>query len=286
MSSSIPPFFPPLDNRAPRDAAARDSANHSGRARTAYRGLDGWRDGRVIEKRNWTESLFSLRIAAPTIAFEAGQFVRLGFDVAGEVLARAFSLVNPPSDPVLEFLVARVPGGALSPRLAALEPGDGLRISERASGSLVLSRLSDATVPQSLWLIATGTGLAPFLSILATEAPWQRFRDVVLVHGARHTRDLVYRERIDALGARRGLRSIRFVSREPCSGALAGRVPAAIRDGRLEAAACVRLVPESSRVLLCGNPAMIEESLVALAERGVRRHRSSEPGHVLTESYG
>jgi len=123
------------------------------------------------------------------------------------------------------------------------------------------------------------------LSILRTETPWQRFREVVLVHAVRHARELVYRDMIAGLQKERGLRYVSFVSREAAAGSLAGRIPAAIADGRLAAAAGTALSAETSQVLLCGNPDMLKDAAAALAERGLRKHRRRAPGHVTTESF-
>jgi ferredoxin--NADP+ reductase len=237
-----------------------------------------WLEARVAENRHWTEALFSLRVEGPRLAFEAGQFVRIALDIAGERVARPFSFVNPPSDPALEFYGIVVPEGPLSPRLARLRAGDALFVAPNPAGFLVLSELPDA---ETLWLISTGTGIAPFLSILRTEAPWKRYRNVVLVHAVRQARELVYRELISGL---KNLKYLSFVSRETAPGSLAGRIPAAIGDGRLEAAAGVRL-DESSQVMLCGNPEMLKDATAALIARGLRKHRRRAPGQISVESF-
>ena len=246
--------------------------------------MSKWLEGRVIGNRHWTEALFSLRVEAPRLPFEAGQFVKLALDVEGERFARPFSFVNAPQDPVLEFYGVIVPEGPLSPRLARLAAGDALYLSPNPSGFLVLSEVPDA---ETLWLLATGTGLAPFLSILRTETPWRRFRSVVLVHAARFARELVYREAIEALSRAHGarFRYVTFVSREPAPGSLAGRIPAAIGDGRLEQAAAARLAPETSQVMLCGNPDMLKDAAAALAARGMKKHRRRSPGQITVESF-
>jgi ferredoxin--NADP+ reductase len=241
-----------------------------------------WLTGKVVENRHWTEALFSLRVEAPPLKFQAGQFVRIALDIGAERVARAFSFVNPPHDPTLEFYGVIVPEGPLSPRLARLRAGEPLYIASNPAGFLVLSEVPDA---RTLWLLSTGTGLAPFLSILRTEAPWLRFREVVLVHAVRHARELVYGEMIARLQTERRLRYVSFVSREGAPGALAGRIPAAVKDGRLEAAAGVPLSAETSQVLLCGNPDMLKDVSAALAERGMRKHRRRAPGQVTTESF-
>jgi ferredoxin--NADP+ reductase len=242
-----------------------------------------WHEGRVVENRHWTDTLWSLRVEAPPLAFEAGQFVRIGLDIANERIARPFSFVNPPEDAVLEFFGVTVPQGPLSPHLAELGAGDRLYVAHNPAGFLTLSEVPDA---ESLWLIATGTGIAPFLSIVRTDAPWKRFRHVVLVHAVRHARDLVYQEIVSrVISTRSNFKYVTFVSREAAAGALAGRIPGAVRDGRLERAAGLRLAPETVQVMLCGNPEMLKDASAALAERGLRKHRRRSPGQITVESF-
>ncbi|HTP60759.1 MAG TPA: ferredoxin--NADP reductase [Burkholderiales bacterium] len=244
--------------------------------------MSGWLQGRVVENRAWTETLFSLRVEAPRLAFEAGQFVRIALDLGGERVARPFSFVNPPADPLMEFYGVIVPEGPLSPSLARLKAGDALHIADNPSGFLVLSEVPPA---EDLWLVATGTGIAPFLSILRTEAPWQRYKRVVLVHAVRHAGELVYREMIAGLQSHRSqLRYVSFVSREKHAESLAGRIPDAIRDGRLEAVA-QPISAERSQFMLCGNPAMLKDAAAALLARGLRKNRRRAPGHITVESF-
>ena len=239
---------------------------------------DKWLTGTVVENRHWTQTLFSLRVEGAPLSFQAGQFVRIALDVNGERVARAFSFVNPPQDAVLEFYGVIVPEGPLSPRLATLESGDALYVAPNPAGFLVLSEVPEA---ETLWLISTGTGLAPFLSILRTETPWRRFRNVVLVHAVRYARELTYQDLIRSTPAR----YVTLVSREQAAGSLAGRIPAAIADGRLEEAAGIRLAPETSQVMLCGNPQMLKDAAAALVARGLRKHRRRAPGHITVESF-
>jgi ferredoxin--NADP+ reductase len=247
-----------------------------------------WLEGRVLENRHWTDALFSLRVEAPPLRFEAGQFVRIALDIpeggAESRIARPFSFVNPPQDPLHEFYGIVVPEGPLSPRLARLERGDKLLVATNPAGFLVLSEVPDA---ESLWLISTGTGIAPFLSMLRTGTPWKRFGTVVLVHAVRHAEELVYQHLVKETAAARGkqFRYVSFVSREAAPGSLSGRIPQAIRDGRLEQAAGLALAPSTSHVMLCGNPAMLKDAQAALMERALRKHRRRTPGHITVESF-
>lgn len=232
----------------------------------------------MIENRRWTEALFSLRVEGPRPGFEAGQFVRIAVD---ERVARPFSFVNPPADPVLEFYGIVVPEGPLSPKLMQLDAGARLLVAPNPAGFLVLSEVPDA---DTLWLVSTGTGLAPFLSILRTDTPWRRFPNIVLIHAVRHAQELTYQAMIRKIVKEKSLRYVTFVSREAAPGSLAGRIPAAMRDGRLEAAAGLPL-NERSHVMLCGNPDMLKDASGALAERGLRKHRRRVPGHITVESF-
>jgi ferredoxin--NADP+ reductase len=244
-----------------------------------------WLDGKVIENRRWTATLFSLRVEAPRLAFEAGQFVRIALELekgnAASRVARPFSFVNPPQDPVFEFYGVVVPEGPLSPRLARLAAGDRLLLASNPAGFLVLSELPDA---ETLWLLSTGTGMAPFLSLLRTAAPWQRFKKVVLVHAVRRAEELVYQEMMLEFKKQKAFRYVSFVSREPHASSLAGRIPAAIADGRLEQAAGAQLSAQS-QVMLCGNPAMLKDAQAALVARGLRKHRRRSPGQITVESF-
>lgn len=246
--------------------------------------MEMWLEGMVIEKRYWSDKLYSLRLNAPVDSFVAGQFTRLALDIDGERVARAYSFVNPPHDKLLEIHFNEVQDGPLSPRLAALEPGDRIWVSAKPNGFFTLDQLPQT---ENLWMIATGTALGVYLSMLRTEQTWQRFRDIVLVHNVRKKDQLSYREEIAALKAEHGKRFhyAPITSREEVKDALHGRILAALQDGRLEAQAAVKLTPEQSHVMLCGNMGMIREVSAALEARGMRKHRKQEPGHYTTEKY-
>lgn len=250
--------------------------------------MAAWVEGRVAGKRHWTQNLLSLQVDAKEVTFSAGQFGRLALPAPpGDkepMLGRPYSFVNPPHEAPHEFYFVVLPGGPLTPRLAALAIGDPVWLSPRANGFFTISEVADAEV---LWCLSTGTGLGPFLSMLRTEEPWARFARVVLVHAVRTAEELTYGDVIAGLGrAHAGAFTfVPFVSREAHADALAGRIPAAIADGRLEARTGIPLSPANSHAMLCGNPAMVEDTQALLATRGMRRHRRKEPGHVTVETY-
>ena len=241
-------------------------------------------EGKVVEQRSWNERLLSLTVEAGPIVFEPGQFTKVALPVDGAMLARAYSFVNAPRERHYEFYYNIVPDGPLTLRLARLQAGDAIWLAPRAAGFLVLSEVPDA---ENLWLLATGTGIAPFLSILKSDTAWRRYRGIVLVEAVRHASELAYREEIERLKREHEGRfdAVTFVSREQAPGALAGRIPQAILDGRLEAAAGVALSSADSQVMICGNPAMVTDSVAALAQRGMKKHRRRSPGHITVENY-
>lgn len=241
-------------------------------------------EGKVVSQHHWTPRLLSLRIEAEPIAFEAGQFIKVGLQVDGAMLARAYSFANAPNERPYEFHYNTVPSGLLTQRLAQLQAGDTVWMSPHAAGFLVLS---EVPVARNLWLFATGTGIAPFLSILRSDTVWKRFERVVLVEAVRSADALVYRGLFEQLKqAHPGcFGCVTFVSREDVPGTLTGRIPQAVLDGRLETAAGMELSAESSQVMICGNPEMVVDSMQALAQRGMKKHRRRSPGHITVEKY-
>jgi ferredoxin--NADP+ reductase len=242
-----------------------------------------WLAGTVVGQKRWTERLYSLQVECDGPAFQAGQFAKLALEIDGEMVARPYSFVNSPGTQPHEFYYITVPGGPLTARLVDLKPGDAIALSPTVAGFLVLSEVPDA---QNLWLLATGTAIGPFLSILGTPAPWQRYRNIVLAHAVRNSAELTYRDSIEGLLRQHPqLRYIPFVSREACAGALTGRIPQAILDASLEAAAGVGLSAADSQVMICGNPAMVADTVEALKARGMKKHRRRDPGQITVENY-
>jgi ferredoxin--NADP+ reductase len=246
--------------------------------------MSAWNRGVVVGHRHRDEKLHSLYIDSEIEPFVAGQFVKVGLEIGGKVVGRPYSLCNAPQARPLEIYYIEVPGGELTPALARLAPGDDLLVAPRANGFMILD---EVPVARHLWMMATGTGIGPFLSIMDTAEPWQRFERVVLVHAVRTQAELNFQERIAAVRNKRGKQFIfvPFISREVVSGAIHGRIPQAIADGRLETQAGLTIGPDNSHVMLCGNPQMIDDTLQVLIERGLRKHRRREPGHITTEHY-
>lgn len=246
--------------------------------------MDNWITASTIGKRFWTPELVSLKFDAKIAPFKAGQFIRVGMDIQGERTGRPYSLVNAPNEHPYEIHFNIVKGGSLSPLLAKLNEGDKFWAYKMSLGFLVLDEVPD--VPD-LWLIATGTAISPFLSMIKTSSVWRRFDNIVLVHGVRTADELSYNETITrALGKHPGqFHFIPVVSREVVPGTIHGRIPASINDLQLERHAGLSLDPTRSHVMLCGNSGMISAATTTLAERGMKPHRRHDPGHISTEKY-
>jgi ferredoxin--NADP+ reductase len=250
--------------------------------------MSKWVEGRVVGKLQWTERLYSLQVEAPEVTFAAGQFGRLALPAppgsAEEMIGRPYSFVNRPGTQPHEFYFITLPEGPLTPRLAALAPGDRIWLLPRANGFFSISEVPPADV---LWCLATGTGIGPFLSILRTVEPWEKFGRIVLVHAVRFAGELTYRDVTATIAAAHpgAFTAIPVVSRGTHPDALPGRIPDLIRDGQLEARAGLALTAANSHAMLCGNPAMVEDTQKALETRGMRRHRRREPGHITVETY-
>ena len=239
----------------------------------------------VIENYQWTERLFSLKLKAELQPFIAGQFVRLQVMIDGEPAAKSYSLVNSPSEADAEIYFNIVPDGKVSSALGALQTGDRLEISQPAVGFFTLEEIPDA---KHLWMLATGTGLGPYLSILKEDAVWQRFEKIILVHAVPLAKELVYSELIQRFQNDHPdqFQFLSIVSREDHADSLSGRIPHLIESKQLEERADLEISRENSHIMLCGNSGMLNDSKKLLKEqRGMERHLRHKAGHVSAEQY-
>ncbi|MCX9105274.1 ferredoxin--NADP reductase [Aeromonas veronii] len=243
-----------------------------------------WVEGRVIERIEWTPTLFSLRVAAELAPYKAGQFTKLALEQGDRRIQRAYSFVNPPSAPYHEFYLVEIPSGELTPSLGSLQAGDTLLVQSQATGFLTLD---EVPAGRDLWLLSTGTAIGPFLSMLADGEAFNRFENLVLVHGVRKGEELSYQDLIASFAEQYGerFRYVPFVSREPWPDAMAGRIPAAIANGQLQARVGVEFSPELSQVLICGNPEMVKETQQTLLVLGLAKNLRRAPGNISAENY-
>jgi ferredoxin--NADP+ reductase len=235
---------------------------------------------RVLSVRHWNEQLFSFCTTRPAgLRFASGQFVMLGLaQPSGRPLLRAYSFASPNYADQLEFLSVKVADGPLTSRLQHLAPGDEVLIGRQPGGTLLLDDLKPG---ERLYLLATGTGLAPFISLIQDPLIYERFREVILVHGVRRVSDLAYADFIrdelphdEFLGemVRRQLRYLPTVTREDFP--QRGRITTLIETGELFAALAVPpLDAKRDRVMICGNPALLKDCRALLDTRGFRVSR-------------
>lgn len=244
----------------------------------------------VVWMHHWNPALMSIRVRRePTYTFTPGQFARIGLPGEdGEIIWRAYSIVSAPDEAFLEFFLVVVPTGAFSARVAKLKPGDTMLVDKIAQGFLTADRFKNG---RDLWLMATGTGLAPYISMVRDKAVWAQFENIVIVQSVRERADLAYVEELTAMSnevteiPQARLRFINTLTRDHAEGALEGRIPALINSGALEQAADIKLADEHSRFMLCGNPEMVEGMRALLKARGFRMNRKLEPGHIIVENY-
>ena len=272
----------------------------------------------VLSKTTWTPNLFSFTVSRPvSFKFTAGQFVRLGVnpsqlnyykqlsavadaedeededlnETLDEDIFRAYSIVSSPFDEILEFFSIVIPDGAFTSQLQHLEVGDELLLNTMPFGFLTLARYQKP-LPKDLWLLATGTGLAPFLSMLQDLKTWEDYEHIVLAYSARSTEELAYMDKIESLQEDFGslvenpakLIFIPIVTREPVEGALTERLPKLLLDGTLQARAGIDLDIDSTHVMLCGNPEMVEDTKETLKSLGLVMNRRGE-GNIAVENY-
>lgn len=245
---------------------------------------------KILSIRRWTPQLFSLRLTRnPGFRFVPGQFVRLGVEKEDKTLAwRPYSMASAPYDEHLEFFSIVVPGGEFTSRLAQLAAGDEILVEKASYGFLTTDRFVGG---RELWLLATGTGLAPFLSILHDPQIWNEYEHIVLVHSVRTEPELAYRDEIARLSEHplvgefaAKLRYVPVVTRERVEGALNARITTLIARGELERAAGLSLDPERSRIMICGGPAMVEDTRKLLGEMGYRLSRRVAPAQLAVEN--
>ena len=247
-----------------------------------------WTSGKVIEKVEWNEKLFSLRIRADIAPFIPGQFIKISQIKDEKRIARAYSIVNPPNTDYIEILAVAVEDGQLSPDLQALNIGDEIEVSQTATGFMTLDEIPKAAKKgKHLWMLATGTAVGPFVSMLATAEPWQRFDKVVLVYGVRKVNDLAYWDFLQQLLVTypEQFILIPLVTREPFDDHLSCRIPEGLTLGVIEQKAGIAICAEDSQVMICGNPGMISEAQTVLFEKGLAKNLRRAPGQVTVEKY-
>lgn len=245
----------------------------------------------IVGLRYWTPTLLSFTATKPLeLNYLPGQYARIGLTTAnGQLVWRALSFVSAPHEQLIEFVAVLVPGGLFTSRLCEVQPGDAIHIEHENYGFLTADRFVDG---DDVWMLATGTGIGPFVSMLRDAAVWKQFRHIVLVHGVRQPVEQAYRDELLTMQAPSGsdttlslLYCVSQTASKEDKKQIAARITTAWDDGRLEANAGRAVTAQVSRVMLCGNPQMIEDMRARLHARGMKPCRRVAAGEFLTENY-
>jgi ferredoxin/flavodoxin---NADP+ reductase len=252
-----------------------------------------WHEPRILWTRRWTDRLFSFAAERPeSFRFRSGEFIMLGLpaeDGAGKPTLRAYSIASPAWSDELEFFSIQIPGGPLTSRLGRLTAGDRILLGRKPTGTLVLDAL---TPGRRLFLIASGTGLAPWLSVLRDPETWERFDQIVVTHTVREVGDLAYRTFLTQdifddplIGdlARGRLFYYPTVTRGPFE--RPGRITSRIASGLLfsDLGFGLGFDPATDRAMLCGSTAMIREVAALLEQVGLAEGSNTTPGDYVLE---
>jgi ferredoxin--NADP+ reductase len=244
---------------------------------------------KVLTVRHWTDTLFSFRATRDTgFRFQNGQFAMIGLEVDGRPLLRAYSMASANHEEELEFFSIKVADGPLTSRLQKIQEGDTILVGRKATGTLI----TDNLIPgERLLLLSTGTGLAPFASLIKDPEVYDRFETIVLVHGCRQVSELAYGEQLVAnlredelFGPLLAEKLIYYptVTREPFRNR--GRITDLIASKQLfDDVGLPPLDIATDRIMMCGSPAMLEELKQMFEARGFAEGNHSEPGHFVIE---
>lgn len=244
---------------------------------------------RVLSIHHWTDTLFSFTTTRDTaLRFRNGHFVMIGLMVEGKPLMRAYSIVSANYEEELEFFSIKVQNGPLTSRLQHIQVGDEIIVSRKPTGTLIVDNLLPG---KHLYLLSTGTGLAPFMSIIKDPEVYEQYDKVVLVHGVRNSADLAYQHYIEhelpqneffGEMVREKLIYYPTVTREDFKNT--GRVTDLIANGKLCAdIGLPHLNAESDRVMMCGSPSMLKDTCAILNARGFNEARHGDLGHYVIE---
>jgi ferredoxin--NADP+ reductase len=229
---------------------------------------------KIINVHHWTDSLFSFKTTRDkSLRFKNGHFLMIGLEVNQKPLLRAYSVVSPNYQEYLEFLSIKVPDGPLTSKLQHIKPGDSILISQKSVGTLVLDDLNPG---KRLYLFSTGTGLAPFMSIIRDPETYERFEKIILVHGVRVSAELAYAEYLKSefpndefLGDEVKSKFVYYptVTREAYTHT--GRLTTAIKNGSIfKDTNMPMLDPKYDRAMICGSPSMLKETAEILDKAG------------------
>lgn len=251
--------------------------------------MSAFNEERVLTVHHWTDSLFSFTTTRdPSLRFSNGHFTMIGLRLEGKPLLRAYSIASANYEEHLEFLSIKVPDGPLTSRLQHIQPGDTVVVGRKPTGTLLIDYLLPG---KRLYLLGTGTGLAPYLSVVRDPETYEKFEEVIVVHGVREVKELAYREYLtktlpehEFLGdmVKQQLRYYPTVTREAFENQ--GRITDLIESGKLfKDLGVPDLDPTIDRVMICGSPAMLRDLKTMFEQRQFKEGNTSKPGDFVIE---
>jgi ferredoxin--NADP+ reductase len=251
--------------------------------------MSAFLEERVLDVHHWTDRLFTFTTTRdPALRFSNGHFTMIGLRVNGKPLLRAYSIVSPNYEEHLEFLSIKVPDGPLTSRLQHVQPGDTIIVGKKPTGTLVVDYLLPG---KRLYLLSTGTGLAPFMSIIRDPEVYERYEKIVLVHGVRQVDELAYHELLtedlkahEFLGELVANQLLYYPTVTRQAWHNMGRITEVIETGKLfEDLDLPMLDPIHDRVMICGSPSMLRDLKHMLETRGFKEGNTSTPGDFVIE---
>jgi ferredoxin--NADP+ reductase len=252
--------------------------------------MSAFNEERVLSVHHWTDKLFSFTTTRdPSLRFSNGHFTMIGLKTeAGKPLLRAYSIASANYEEHLEFLSIKVPDGPLTSRLQHIQVGDNIIVGRKPTGTLLIDYLLPG---KRLYMFSTGTGLAPFMSVIRDPATYEKYEELILVHGVRQVDELAYHELLteslrhdEFLGelVQKQLRYYPTVTREAFH--TMGRITDLIESGKLAKDLGVpELDPATDRAMICGSPAMLRDLKTSLEENGFKEGNTSRPGDFVIE---
>lgn len=247
--------------------------------------MSTWIPGKIIQIKHWTNQLFSITVNAKIDPFIPGQFTKLKIKIRNKFIQRAYSYLNAPHNPNLEFYIVKTTSKSLTTILYNLNINDVITISKESYGKFILKEIPKCTI---LWMIASGTGISPYLSILDSfDKKLNNFIKIVLIHAVRYTKNLNYLFKMQQLQKKYNNQLFiqTIVSQEHNSYSLHGRIPTLIENNILEKKIGLNFT-QDSHVMLCGNPEMIIDTKKTLNKKyGMIIHSKKKAGHITQERY-
>ncbi|QJC37720.1 ferredoxin--NADP(+) reductase [Enterobacteriaceae endosymbiont of Donacia bicoloricornis] len=246
-----------------------------------------WSIGKIKKITYWTENLFSIILNAKINNFYAGQFTRLALKINNKKIKRAYSYINSPQNKNYEFYISNIKNGKLSTNLYNLKVNDKIFISKNSSGIFTLNNIKSC---ENLWMLSTGTGIGPYLSILQDKICFKKFSKIILVHSIRYIKDFSYLNLLKKIQNKYFdqliIQVILTRNININKNILYGYIPNLIKNGKLEKKIGLKINNNNSHVMLCGNPEMIKQTQNFLEKtRNLSKNLKKQNGNITSERY-